>query len=169
MENKKHSSHTHPVLSQNQNNTTRWIGHLQNDPTDHFAGQTFKCPSEGLLNNIQVYSSSVHKPGDVALTLHEFDSAGKIWGPAIGDAAMFLQIGEDSRWVRFYLQPVPLKKDMSYGFRLQTNNALIGIGEAASHSQQPFAFGYEWNGDSKNEEGHYFSYFSLAFKVELCA
>ena len=167
MENRKLSSQ--PILSQMQNNTILWIGHLQADPNGHFAGQTFKCPSEGVLNNIQVYSSAVNKPGDMALTLHEFDAAGKVWGPAIGDAILFFQKGEDSRWVRFYMQPVPLKKDMTYGFRLHADNALIGIGEAASHSQKPFAFGYEWNGDSKNEKGHYFSYFSLTFKVELCA
>jgi hypothetical protein len=167
MQTTKHSSH--PILSQTLNNTTLWIGHLETDPNDHFAGQTFRCPAEGLVNNIQVYSSAVQQPGDVALTLHEFDTDGKIWGQPIGDATMFLQKGDDARWIRFFLQPVSLKKDMTYGFRLQTNNAMIGIGEAATHSQQPFAFGHEWNADSKNEKGHYFSYFSLAFKVELCA
>jgi hypothetical protein len=158
-----------PVLSQTRNNTTLWIGHLQTDPHDHFAGQTFTCPADGLVNNIQVYSSTVHQPGDVALTLHEFDAGTKTWGPSIGDASMFLQKGDESRWVRFYLPPVALRKDGTYGFRLRTNNAMVGFGEAASHAQQPFTFGHEWNADSKNEEGHYFSYFSLAFKVELCA
>lgn len=160
---------SHPILSQTQNNTTLWIGHLETDPNDHFAGQTFTCPAEGLVNNIQVYSSTVHQPGDIALTLHEFDAATRTWGPAIGDATMFLQKGDDARWVRFYLQPVSLKKDGSYGFRLKTDNAMIGIGEAASASKQPFAFGHEWSGDSRNEKGNYFSYFSLAFKVEMCA
>jgi hypothetical protein len=159
---------SHPILSQTRNNTTLWIGHLQTDPHDHFAGQTFTCPAEGLVNNIQVYSSTVHQPGDVALTLHEFDANTKTWGPSIGNASMFLQKGDDARWVRFYLPPVSLKKDGTYGFRLQTNNAMIGIGEAASHAQQPFT-GHEWSGDSKNEKGHYFSYFSLAYKIELCA
>ena len=160
---------SHPILSQTRNNTTLWIGHLQTDPHDHFAGQTFKCPVDGLVNNIQVYSSAVHKAGDMALTLHEFDDSTKTWGLAIGDAMMFLQKGDDARWIRFYLKPVSLNKDLIYGFRLQTNNALIGIGEAASHSRQPFTFGHEWNGHSNNEKGNYFSYFSLAFKVELCA
>ena len=167
MQTTKHSSH--PILSQTQNNTTLWIGHLQTDLNDHFGGQTFKCPADGLVNNIQVYSSTVQQPGDVALTLHEFDAAAKTWGPAIGDTSMFLQRGDDARWIRFYLPPVSLKKDATYGFRLQTNNAMIGIGEAASHSKQPFTFGHEWNGNSKNAKGHYFSYYSLAFKVEMCA
>jgi len=169
METMKHSSHPRPVLTQTQNNTTLWIGHLQTDPTDHFAGQTFKCPSEGLLNNIQVYSSAVQHPGEMSLTLHEFDTTTKTWGPAIGNSSLALQRGDDARWIRFELQPVPLAKDVTYGFRLQTSNALIGIGEAASGVKQPFTFGHEWNGDSKDKTGRYFSYFSLAFKVELCA
>ena len=157
-----------PVLSQTQNNTTLWIGHLHPDPNDRFAGQTFTCPSDGLLNNIQVYSSKVHQPGDVALTLHEFDPAAKTWGPAIGNASMFLEKGDDDRWVRFNLQPVSLNRNATYGFRLEANNALVGIGEAASDSKQPFT-GHEWNGDSKNIRGYFFTYFSLAFKVEMCA
>ena len=147
MQTTKQSSH--PILSQTENNTTLWIGHLQTDPNDHFAGQTFKCPADGQVNNIQVFSSTVQQPGDVGLTL--------------------LQKGDDARWVRFYLQPVSLKKDATYGFRLQSDNALIGIGEAASHSKRPFDFGKEWKGASNNEKGDYYSYFSLAFKVELCA
>lgn len=157
-----------PILSQTQNNTTLWIGHLQADTNDRFAGQTFTCPSDGLLNNIQVYTSTVHEPGDVSLTLHEFDPAAKSWGPAIGNASMSLEKGDDASWVRFNLQPVELKRDATYGFRLQTNNAMIGIGEAASNAKQPF-IGHEWNGDSKNEEGYYFTYFSLAYKIEMCA
>ncbi len=160
---------SHPLLSQTQNNTTLWIGHLQADLNDHFGGQTFACPADGLVNNIQVYSSTVHQPGEMALTLHEFDPASKTWGPAIGNASMFLEKGDDARWIRFNLQPVALEKNATYGFRLHSDNALVGIGEAASNAQQPFTFGHEWNADSRNEKGHYFSYFSLAFKVEMCA
>ena len=63
METKKHSSHSRPVLSQAQNNTTLWIGHLKPHAHDHLAGQTFICPSEGLVNNIQVFASAVTQPG----------------------------------------------------------------------------------------------------------
>jgi len=168
MQTTKHNN-SHPVLSQTKNNTTLWVGHLKTDPNDHFAGQTFDCPAEGLVENIQIYSSSVHEPGDLALTLHEFDSVTKTWGPAIGHATMHFDKGDDSRWISFHLAPVSLKKDAAYGFRLKTENAMIGIGEAASHSHQPFSFGQAWKGDSKNEKGHYYRYFSLAFKVEMVA
>ncbi len=169
MESSKLSKHSRPVLSQAENNTTLWIGHLKTDPNDHFAGQTFKCPSEGVLNNIQVYSSAVSQPGDLSLSLHEFDPETKTWGPSIGNSTLKLDREDESRWIRFELQQVTLKKDATYGFRLYTPNALVGIGEAASGNQDPFPYGYEWNADSTDQEGHFFSYFSLAFKVELCA
>ena len=167
MQTTKHNSH--PVISQTKNNTTLWIGHLKTDTNDHFAGQTFKCPTDGLVNNIQVYSSSVHQAGDLGLTLHEFDSSTNTWGTAIGDATMHLQKGDDARWISFGLPPVSLKKDATYGFRLRSENAMIGLGEAATNSDQPFTFGHEWKADTKNEAGNYYSYFSLTFKVELCA
>jgi hypothetical protein len=159
-----------PVLTQVENNTTLWIGHLQTDPTEHLAGQTFKCPVAGMLDNIQVYSAAVHNPGQLSLTIHEFDPVQKIWGPAIGKSTLNVERDDSAKWIRFELQPIPLLKDAVYGFRLQTiDDAMIGIGEAATGTKEPFTFGHEWNGDSRDTKGHYFSYFSLAFKVEMCA
>ena len=158
-----------PILTQTQNNTTLWIGHLHNDPTDHFAGQTFTSPSSGMLDNIQVYSSAVQNPGDVELTLHEFDPSNKTWGPSIGHSIVQIQKGDDSKWIRFSLPSIHLKDGATYGFRLHTDNAMIGLGEAASGNKEPFTFGHEWHADSINQRGNFYSYFSLAFKVELCA
>ena len=103
------------------------------------------------------------------LTLHEFDDSTQTWGPSIGNSSLTLQKGDDAKWIRFELQPVLLRKGVTYGFRLYTNNAMIGIGEAATGTQQPFTFGHEWSGDSANMQGHFFSYFSLAFKIEMRA
>ena len=50
---------SHPIITQTKNNTTLWIGHLQTDPTDHFAGQTFKCPDEGLIDNADVFAFNI--------------------------------------------------------------------------------------------------------------
>ena len=169
MEKSNKNTHSRPVITQTQNNTTLWIGHLENDPNDHFAGQTFTCPTAGQLNNIQVYSTAVHQPGDVELTLHEFDHHSKGWGPSLGHSSLLVEKADNAKWIRFSLPPVPLNKGATYGFRLQTRNAMIGLGEAATGMQQPFTFGHEWNADSVNQRGHFYSYFSLAFKVELCA
>jgi len=93
----------------------------------------------------------------------------KTWCLPLGNPPSNFYKGDASRWISFNLEPVSLKKDAAYGFRLKTENAMIGIGEAASHSHQPFSFGQAWKGDSKNEKGHYYRYFSLAFKVEMVA
>jgi hypothetical protein len=158
-----------PVLTQTQNNTTLWIGHMQTDPHDHLAGQTFRCPSAGILNNIQVFAAAVQNPGDVELTLHEFDPAGKTWGPALSRSILTLHKGEDSRWIRFKTPAVELEQGIIYGFRLCTPNALVALGEAVSHAHKPFTFGQLWNAHDASGTGHYSTYFSLAFKVELCA
>ena len=169
METLKKSSHTRPVITQAQNNTTLWIGHLETDPTDHFAGQTFNCPAEGKLDNIQLYSSTVQHGGEIELTLHEFDPKTKHWGPSIGSSSVTIQLGDNAKWIRFELPAVQLRKDVTYGFRVHAKKAMVALGEAATGTKQPFTFGHEWSGDSTNERGHYYSYFSLAFKVELCA
>ncbi|MFZ9388209.1 MAG: hypothetical protein ACO25B_10035 [Chitinophagaceae bacterium] len=158
-----------PILSQTENNTTLWIGHLTNDTNDRLAGQTFSCPSDGLLDNIQVYSSAVTQPGEVVLTLHEFDPETKSWGPAIAESRHNIEKVDALHWIRFDLEPVGLQKDRHYGFRLQTEQGIIGIGEAVSHAQRPFPFGQAWSSDTGRAGERFFSYFSLAFKVEMCA
>lgn len=169
METSKPGSHPRPVITQAENNTTLWIGHLQTDPTDHYGGQTFICPADGQLDNIQLYASAIQYPGDIQLTLHEFDPGSKTWGPAIGESSLQVQKADHQKWIRFSLPPVYLNKASTYGFRVHSNNAMVGLGEAACDNQHPFTFGHEWNGDSKNQSGCYYSYFSLAFKVEMRA
>ena len=158
-----------PVLTQTENNTTLWIGHFHNDPNDHVGGQTFRCPDNGKLDNIQVYSALVQQPGAVQLTLHEFDPESRSWGPAIGQTSLDICQDDTARWLRFSLDPVLLQKGSTYGFRLQSTHGMIGLGEAAARSPRPFQYGFAWNADSENERGQFYSYFSLAFKVEMCA
>lgn len=169
METLKHAGHTRALLTQAQNNTTLWIGHLQSDPVDHFAGQTFICNTNGRLNNIQVLASAIQLPGEVTLNLHSFYPERNNWGSLLGTAKATVQKSDHSKWIRFDLPSIELKAGDSYGFRLNTNGAMVAIGEAASGAKQPFVFGQEWKADSKDRAGHFYSYFSLAFKVELCA
>jgi hypothetical protein len=169
MKTASNSAKTNPVITQVNNNTTLWIGHLQNDPKDHFAGQTFRCPSDGQLDNIQVYPSIVQNPGEMILTLHVFDEQKKTWGTSIGTATVHLEKNDTGKWIRFSLHPVALHKNQTYGFRLESKNAFVGIGEAVTVTKNPFTTGQEWHGDSKNAKGEFFSYFNLAYKVEMCA
>ena len=63
-----------------------------------------------------------------------------------------------------------MQKGNTYGFRLQSNDLYLGIGEAAgSHDHPPFSGGQEWVVNNENQNGKYFSYLSLAFKVDLRA
>jgi hypothetical protein len=157
-----------PVITQLQNNTTLWIGHLQTDPTDHFAGQTFNCPVSGELNNIQVFSSAVQNPAELVLTLHSYDESSRSWGPQLVSATVEVQRSDQEKWIRFNLPPMPLNKNESYGFRIYANNGMIALGEAAAGTENPFR-GEEWHANSMERDGHYYKYFSLAFKVEMCA
>ncbi|HEV8286319.1 MAG TPA: hypothetical protein VGQ09_18555 [Chitinophagaceae bacterium] len=168
METYRSSHGSRPVITQVQNNTTLWIGHLQTDPTDHFAGQTFICPANGELDNIQVYSAAVQNPGEMVLTLHVFDAENKTWGPILASAIKEIGKSDEEKWIRFGLPPMPVHRYETYGFRLHANDALIAIGEAAAGRLNPFT-GQEWHADSGDQNGHYYNYFSLAFKVELCA
>jgi hypothetical protein len=145
------------------------LSHLHSDPTDHMQScQTLLCPPKDELDNIQLYSTAVQHAGEIVMTLHEFDPRTKNWGPSIGSSALQVLKGDTPHWMRFDLPPVYLRKDVTYGFRVQASNAMVALGEAATGTQQPFTFGHEWSGDSKNQRGHYYSYFSLAFKVEMC-
>ena len=168
MEPVKNAYQPRPVITQLQNNTTLWIGHLQTDPADHFAGQTFHCPVSGELNNIQIYSAAVQNPGEMMLSLHAFDPEQKYWGPALVSSTVAVQKTDEEKWIRFDLPPMPLHKNENYGFRIRATDAMIAIGEAAGGIQNPFA-GEEWHADSLDQDGHYYKYFSLAFKIEMCA
>lgn len=161
------SNSSQPVLSQTENNITLWIGHLPAETTEHFGGQTFSCPSDGILQNIQLYSAAVTTPGELALTLHEFDPATKNWGPTISESRIKMDITDSSRWVRFDLGPASLSRNKFYGFRLFSTDAMVGLGEAASEASHPFAFGQAWNADTNNQKGNFFNYFSLAFKLQM--
>src|SRR6218665_1797831 len=132
------SASSRPVLSQAKNNTTLWIGHLKTDPVDHMGGQTFTCPEEGMVDNIQLYAASVQYPGDIHLSLHEFDKESKIWGPVIAESNLLVQKTDQQQWIRFNLPALQLKKTGSYAFRVQTDNAMIGLGEAVCGNQCPF-------------------------------
>ena len=161
------SSRPRPLVTQVQNNTTLWIGHLQTDPTDHFAGQTFKCPSSGDLDNIQVFSAAVQGPGQLTLSLHSFDPETKCWGPLLASTTVEVERVDRERWLRFDLPPIPLQQGEMYGFRVYANNTMIALGEAAAANQNPFN-GEEWHADSIDPTGHYYRYFSLAYKIEMC-
>jgi hypothetical protein len=164
------NSHLQVAVEQVTNNTTSWIGHRSRDNEDVVTGQTFISPSTGNLESIEVFSSIVAEPGKVVMTLHNFDTQHKSWGPVLGSTSVDFTKTDCGKWMAFTIAGMHLDKGQSYGFKLEGAEAYIGVGEAAgSHVHPPFSNGQEWQFTKKNKQAHSYSYFSLAFKVGLRA
>ena len=157
------------VVEQVTNNTTAWMGHrVANEAI--VAGQTFTCPAEGDLGAIEIFSTLVIKPGHADMTVHPFDPATKKWGPALHTSSVDIHKSDSGKWITFPQSGLHMQKGSSYGFRLQSSDMYLGIGEAAGVSLQPqFTGGQEWTSPSSDQPGKYFSYLSLAFKVGIRA
>lgn len=170
MKTEQKNHHQHPVVQQVTNNTTSWLGKRSRDNEDIISGQTFIAPTEGDLDAIEVFSSIVTKPGKVIMTLHSFDTLHKSWGPALSTSSVDIQNTEAGKWLAFSMQGMHLDKGQSYGFKLESPDTYIGVGEAAgSHRTPPFDAGQEWQFTKNHSKGECFSYFSLAFKVDMRA
>ena len=169
MKTEQKNSQLKVVVEQVTNNTTAWMGHrLANE--DIVAGQTFTCPSEGDLGAIEIFSALVIKPGHAQMTVHPFDPATKKWGPALLSSSVEIAKSDSEKWISFPQNGLHMVKGNTYGFRLQSKDMYIGIGEAASCRLQPlFSGGQEWISPSGDQPGKYFSYLCLAFKVEVRA
>ncbi len=158
------------VVQQVTNNTTSWIGHRHGETRSRITGQTFTCPSEGELDSIEVVSAHVTNDGPVQLTLHAFDADHKTWGPALKTSSAEFRKKDTGKWIAFPLEGIRLEKGSSYGFRLKSEAGLVGVGEAAgSNERLPFIGGQEWTATADDQSGKFYSYLSLAFKVELRA
>lgn len=163
---------TSASVEQLLHNTTSWLGHRKGDQKEIITGQTFIALAEGDLDAIEVFSSIVASPGEVVLTLHSFDTQTQSWGPALGTAQVDFNRSLNNTWVAFKIPGLHLSKGKAYGFRLESHNSYIGIGEAVGNVKHPpFTCGREWkfsNSQSKSDT-HSYAYFSLAFKVGLKA
>ncbi len=158
------------VVEQITNNTTSWIGHHTVDNNNIIGGQTFIAPSEVDLEAIEVLTSIVTTPGKVLMTIHTFDPQLKSWGPVLGSTSVEFNGTDNGKWKSFNISGLHLNKGKAYGFRLECPNSFIGVGEAAGCYQTPPLFnGQEWQFTNNDQKGHSFSYFSLAYKVEVRA
>ncbi|MEO6254411.1 MAG: hypothetical protein ABIO79_13955 [Ferruginibacter sp.] len=171
METTHSKAHLRAVVQQTTNNTTSWIGHFKGESKSRISGQTFTCPEDGGLDCIEVFSSHVTNDGPVDLSIYSFDPATKTWGASLGTSRVEFSNSDTGRWISFPFNGIRLQKGMTYGFRLKSEAGLIGVGEAASSVTQvlPNAVGQEWMANSENQPGNFYSYLSLAFKVEMRA
>jgi len=158
------------AVQQVTNNTTSWIGHRTRENEDVVSGQTFVASAEGDLDAIEIFSSIVTKPGKVTMTFYNFDQQQKSWGPVLGSTSLDFNHNETGKWIAFNFPGFHLAKGQSYGFRLESPDTYVGLGEAAgTYKLPPFVSGQEWKFSKDNQSGNSFSYFSLAFKVDLRA
>jgi hypothetical protein len=158
------------VSEQTTNNTTSWIGHAKGHPDDIIKGQTFIPSTAGDLEAIEVFSNIVTDPGKVIMTIYKYDPQQKQWGSALGSSSLQFTKTDTGKWISFPMAGLHLDKGQPYGFRLESHDSLIGVGEAASSSNNPvFANGQEWRFTDSNSKGDSFSYLTLAFKVEIRA
>ncbi len=169
--NTQHQSHrSYTSVQQLTNNATSWLGHKKGDYKEVSMGQTFVAPAEGDLETIEVFSSIVSIPGQVVLSLHSFDPVRQEWGPSLGSDRVNFNQSCNDRWVSFHIPGPHLVKGLTYGFRLESHDSYVGMGEAAGSSKNPpFESGKEWKFISNSNKVDAFSYFSLAFKVEIRA
>lgn len=170
METNRSRSPLQVVVQQVTNNTTTWIGHRQGETKSRITGQTFTCPTSGELDSIEVLATHVTRNGPVDLTIHLFDVETKTWGAVLGKSAVEFNKNNTGHWISFPLNGLPLQKGKTYGFRLKSESGFFGVGEAAgSINQLPYTGGQEWVSTSDDQPGRYYTYLSLAFKVELRA
>ncbi len=155
------------AVEQTTHNATTWIGHRKHDNNNLATGQTFLSPSETDLESIEVYSSIVTKPGKVTMTVHSFDAQQNKWGPSLGTATVEFTHNCNGKWIPFPIPGLHLSKGMTYGFKLESSETYVGMGEAAGSAKQPlFNTGKEFRFVNNAQAPDAFSYFSLAFKVK---
>jgi hypothetical protein len=157
------------VTQQTTNNATSWVGHSK-DHKEISSGQTFIANAEGDLETIEVFSNIVSQPGKVKLTIHSFDPNFKTWGATLGTSNIALEKSDTGKWLSFKIPALHLDKGKVYGFKLESHDCYMGVGEAAGSSKNPpFVDGQEWRFLNNNSAGDSFSYFSLVFKIGLTA
>ena len=100
------------------------------------------------------------------MTIHSFDPQKNSWGPSLGSANVDCKPSDSGKWIAFNIPSVHLDKGKSYGFRLESHDCYMGVGEAAgSANKPPLNSGQEWQFNNNDQKGNAYSYFSLAFKV----
>lgn len=160
----------HKVAEQITNNSTGWIGEVPGNDEHLVKGQTFIAGEDGDLQTIKVFPNMVAKRSNLSITLHPFDPKDESWGNVLDSAQVELKNADAGKWISFDMHGLHLQKGKSYGFRLDTADSYIGVGEACSSSKQPvFKAGKEWQFTPANPEGDSYTYLSLAFKVEVAA
>ncbi|MFZ4059356.1 MAG: hypothetical protein ACOYKE_14530, partial [Ferruginibacter sp.] len=124
----------------------------------------------GDLEAIEIFSELVADPGKVVMKLFAFNSEKHTWGPELCNSSVEFNKNLNGQWVSFKMPKMHIHKGDTYGFKIESHNSFVGMGEAVgSASEPPFQTGQEWKFSDLDHVGHSYSYFSLAFKVDVRA
>ena len=152
-----------------ETNSISWVGHFLINGKDQYklAGQTFKSPLNGWLRRIDIYTSGIQHPGVLELTLHPFDDMRHQWQEELARSSLLVARNGNDPWITMALNQARLERDRYYGFRLQSRDALLALGERARTAGQPILEGEEWMANTENREGDFFHYFNLVFRLGI--
>ncbi|MBS1757894.1 MAG: hypothetical protein JSU03_11490 [Bacteroidetes bacterium] len=148
-------------------NTTSWVGHI-NDNKEIATGQTFMATTDGDVKSVEIYSNMVSKPGHVTMSLHAYDPQQKEWGHTIQSTNIEVKKNDTGKWVKFAVPGMHVDKGKIYGFKIESQDCFMGLGEAAGSSKlPPFTQGQEWKFVNNNAKIDSYNYFCLAFKIGM--
>lgn len=150
------------------NNSTGWVGHFPGQKDDISVGQTFVAPTKGHLQAIEIFPNAVAHAGHVKVSLHTYNPELKQWGDAIDTANVKIDNANEGEWIAIPVHQPSLEAGKAYGFKIESNDTLVGIGEAASSAIESLHNGGEWV-FKPNETAKLYNYFSLAYKLKMSA
>jgi hypothetical protein len=140
-----------------------WIGLLSNG-NDYFAGQTFKAPANGKLKTIRIYPEMILGNTDAKITVYTFNQEQRASKDKLAEASIKIDASNANSWVSFDNLNIPLKKDMTYIFKLSCNHGnMIAIAECGWGKDNYSHNGEQWTGNSENKAGHFHPGFGLTF------
>ena len=157
------------LVSQLENNSTQWLGSLPLSKISFKVGQTFVTPSSALVDSVQICADAIQSNGLIELSFHEFNEASHTWGAELGKSSLQVARKAGDSWLNFDLGSIRLEKNKTYGFMLTSNDALVAISEVAWGHKDSKPSGEEWSIRSNEKEEHFFNYFSLVYKIGICA
>jgi hypothetical protein len=157
------------VAAQTTNNSTGWAGQVPGSKEHLSVGQTFIATADGDLQTIKLFPNMIGADSHLQVSIHQFDQEIQHWGSLLGTANASLQRKDAGKWFSIDLPGPHLQKGHTYGFRLDSKDSYIGLGEACCSANEPvLKAGKEWHFSNSFPQGYSFTYLSLAFKVEVC-
>ena len=144
-----------------------WVGRCNNG-TEYYAGQSFKIPVSGILNNIKLFDSHIHGLPEATLCIYAFDAIHHTWKEKKAECKISITPSMENQWIAFVFSPLIVSKNEYYGFKLECcGGGMMAIAECPWNNCNPYADGKEWIGSSLGVNGKFQEDFDFAFEGEI--